>query len=57
MTLPELRAEEAAKLKEEIKNIKDSMGTDIRRREASLERAKADCRELAADKAEVHVVE
>ena len=53
----ELRAEEAAKLKEEIKNIKDSMGTDIRRREASLERAKADCRELAADKAEVHFVE
>ena len=49
----EVRVAEVAKLKEEMKNVKETMGSDLKRREASLERAKADCRELAEDKAEV----
>ena len=49
----EVRLAEVGKLKEEMKVVKESMGSDLRRREASLERAKADCRELAEDKAEV----
>ena len=49
----EVRVAEVGKLKEEVKAVKESMSSDLRRREASLERAKADCRELAEDKAEV----
>jgi hyaluronan-mediated motility receptor len=52
----ELRAAEARSLKEEARGVRDRCGEEVRRREGSLERVKADCRELQENVAQVEAL-